>query len=240
MLVRDEDVFAALILVIVLETFAIIWLFNQLNERTVEVESPKAGSMADKKTSTSVASLIQKTTPDLQKTLEDDSSASETTPSIDETTAPTQDTEGPANAPPATNTPHYLFPDEILWNIFTHYVHITKFKGWTRLLLLSHRIHTALITSTLLIRRTLPPTYGGVFPTIQNLLPVEYERFKTSLIEIFGQYKPELQAQWLTKDFLITCYEMGDTEVFEDMTRIGGYTAKEVKNCVDHCKKRAK
>ncbi|KAJ3042408.1 hypothetical protein HDV00_007364 [Rhizophlyctis rosea] len=80
--------------------------------------------------------------------------------------------ETPTNnpSPNITNAPPCPFPDEILWHIFTHYLLITEWKGWTTLILLNRRLHSALMNSPLLIRRTLPPAYGGLFPTIQHLL----------------------------------------------------------------------
>ncbi|KAJ3042411.1 hypothetical protein HDV00_007367 [Rhizophlyctis rosea] len=280
------------------------------------------------KASASMAKTLGKAALELSKNLEDCRRSFDTP--VPPTDHSTPFPHIPANSPLSNTQPRCPFPDEILWDIFTYYLRATSWKGWTSLLLLDRRIHTALMTSTLLIRRTLPPAYGGVFPTILHLLsklerardtrksgmtqvlngvmsairytenddwnqirnfqrrvpkcrsspyvalfllarssfdqygpyvgtyyldwatvarymgsirgsqPKEYERFKTSLIEIFNRYNPESYPQYFTKDFLITCYGLRDPAFFEDMARIGGYTAKEVKDCVDHCEKRAK
>ncbi|KAJ3035857.1 hypothetical protein HDV00_003330 [Rhizophlyctis rosea] len=62
-----------------------------------------------------------------------------------------------SEAPTNHITKPRLLPDEILWEIFPHYLVITCFTGWTTLLLLNHHYSKALLADHTLIRRILLP-----------------------------------------------------------------------------------
>ncbi|KAJ3055578.1 hypothetical protein HK097_010099 [Rhizophlyctis rosea] len=61
-------------------------------------------------------------------------------------------------------------PIELLSEVFTLCLITSKFKGWTTLLLLSKACHAELLYNPMVLRRTLPLVYGGVFPTLSKLI----------------------------------------------------------------------
>ncbi|KAJ3042409.1 hypothetical protein HDV00_007365 [Rhizophlyctis rosea] len=71
----------------------------------------------------------------------------------------------------------------------------------------------------------------GWMKGMRDAQPEEYLRFKKSLIEIFSRYKEEHHAQWFTRDFLLAYYALSDVPFFEDVARVGKYTAKEIRDC---------
>ncbi|KAJ3035858.1 hypothetical protein HDV00_003331 [Rhizophlyctis rosea] len=61
-------------------------------------------------------------------------------------------------------------PDEVLWEIFAHFLVITQWVGWINLVLLNNPFQTALLTKTDLINRTLIPIHGGLTRTVEWLM----------------------------------------------------------------------
>jgi hypothetical protein len=73
-------------------------------------------------------------------------------------------------------------PNEILWHIFTFYLLLTRWTGWSILLRLDKSICKGILSHTLLIRNTLPHVRGGVIPALEWLFSKKPNKDKWSML----------------------------------------------------------